>query len=199
MKRLLLLLLVATIALNSTTTAQAQVDRNLTLKASAGLISLPDYINLLLVGLGSIDPKDNISREDFTPCTAINLEMLHPINHWMQIGASLSSGYASAQTIYNDTGALSRYISSFHNSLCFLANTTYWQKNNFAFYGSWGLGATLFVVTQKDADTNNTQATVAPMGNIYPICMKFGNLKGAYLELGWGAKGIVTIGGFINF
>ncbi len=199
MKRLFMLLLVGTLALSSAAPTQAQVDHRWEIKASAGLLSTPEYINLILIGLGSLNFDDNLVRQEFTPCTALNVEIYRQVNHWLQVGASLSSGYANVNTTQPETGTMSRHTGSFHTSLCLTANTRYKQKKNLSYYGSWGLGASMFVLTQKGDDLNETNVAPIPMLNIYPFCMKIGNLRGAYLEFGWGAKGIVNFGGFVRF
>ena len=205
MRRFLTLLATLAVGLTPLSPASAQNTHTWQLKGSAGLFSLPDFVGLLVVGFGSIDTTDEVTRHEFTPVTNLSFEAHRFVNEWFALGGSLSVGYASAYTRFANGGAISRRASALYPTLCLAATTRYFESNRFAMYGSWGVGATALLVDQysansssaNDDDTPSTGITL--MGNLYPLCLSYGESSGIYVEVGWGAKGIVNVGGFFNF
>ena len=200
MKRFLMILLAAAMVL-STTTATAQQRGDWHVRGSAGVLSLPDIFGVIVVGFGSIDSNENVERHEFIPLTSPTVEVNYWLNDKVALGGSLSVGCAASWSKFTDSGQTSRSVSAVYPTLCLSAQTRYFRKGNVMMYGSWGVGAMTVVVNQYDVDNGGRETSLGAslMGNIYPVCFQFGQGKGLFVELGWGAKGVVNVGGCFNF
>lgn len=182
-------------------TATAQQKGDWQVKGSAGVLSLPDIVSIMIVGFGSIDTNENVERGEFVPITSLSAEANYWFSEKFAVGGSLTVGHASAWSNFTDTGALSRSISATYPTLCVNATTRYFRKGDFMMYGLWGVGAMGIMARQYDSDNGlrNLEFAAAPMGNLYPLCLQYGQRNGLFVEVGWGARGIVNIGGCFAF
>ena len=201
MKRILTILLAGAMVLAATTTATAQQRGDWQVRGSAGVMSMPDVLGVIVVGFGSIDTSENVERHKFIPLTSPTVEVNCWLNDKVALGGSLSVGCAASWSKFTDSGQTSRSVSAVYPSICLSAQTRYFRNGNFMMYGSWGVGAMTMVVNQYDSDEgqNNSSLGFSLMGNIYPVCFQFGQDKGLFVELGWGAKGSLNVGGCFNF
>ena len=188
-----MVLVLATAAL---TPANAQSKGEWSVKGGVGFLSFPDLICGLVVGLGSIDATEGVVGESFTPMINPNLEFYYGVNNWLALGGSVSVGYASAKTVFSETGVVNKSISCLYPSMYVSALTRYFTVGRFSMYGSWGVGAMGFFVDQWTADGSNNlnSDAITIMGNAYPLCFSYGGRTGGFAELGWGAKGFVNVG-----
>lgn len=198
MKRFFTLVLAAVLLLSTSQVLNAQGRDYWSIKGGVGWVSVPDFVGALVAGLGSIDSTEGVSRQEFAPLLDPNIEVLFNANDWLSLGASFLVGYSSTRTVFDDTGATSKSASAFYPSVIFTIDTRYASKGRFTVYGSWGIGAMAMWITQRsmDGSTNNDNFAASTMGNVYPLCFSYkpGNSVSGYVELGWGAKGIVNIG-----
>lgn len=198
MKRFFTFLIIAALTLGVSQPLLAQGKDYWSIKGGVGWVSVPDFVGALVASLGSIDNTEGITRHEFAPLRNPNIEVLFNANDWFSIGASCLVGYSSTRTVFDDTGAVSKSASAFYPSVILTADTRYISKGRFTVYGSWGIGAMAMWITQRsmDGSTNNDNFTASVMGNVYPLCFSYkpGNSVSGYLELGWGAKGIVNVG-----
>lgn len=195
MKRIFTFLMIAALTLGVSQPLMAQEGR-LNVKVGAGWLSLPDFMGLLVAGLGSMDSTEGTTNQDFTPLINPNVELVYGVNSWLSLGGSLSVGYASAKSVFEDTGAVNRSSMALYPSLMFAADTRYFSSGKFSMYGSWGVGAMALYSQQLYDGNNNTQFTAALMGNVYPLCfaLETADNLSAFLEIGWGAKGVFNLG-----
>ncbi len=171
----------------------------LQVRVGAGWLSLPDFIGGLVVGLGSIDTTEGVEGYSFAPMINPNVELLCGVNEWLALGGSLSVGCAAAETRFEQTGEVSKSTSALYPTICLAATTRYFSSGRVTIYGSWGVGAMMLLSRQTLSSETNTQVGVAPMANLYPLCLSWGGSARGFVELGWGAKGIVNVGGFFRF
>ena len=192
--------MVLVLATTAITPAKAQAKGEWSIKGGVGFLSLPDLVLGLAVGLGSIDDTEGVVREDFTPMLDPTLEFHYGVNNWLSLGGSATIGYLSAQTVLGNTGAVNKSIECFYNTLCVSAISRYFTAGKFSMYGSWGVGA-MVVSTVQTSRSNGSSSQFAGtlMANAYPLCFSVGDSIGGYCELGWGAKGFVNAGMFVNF
>lgn len=199
MKRFFITLMMASVMLGLSCPVVAQARGEWSVKGGIGWYSIPDFVGALMVGLGSIDTTEGTTSHSFVPLLNPNVEVHYGINDWLSLGGSLTVGYASAKSTFDDTGVLNKSIVAIYPTLCFSAQTRYFSSGKFSMYGSWGVGAMMLVGNQVTEDSTNNQFGIAPMGNAYPLCFSYGGDLGGFLEAGWGAKGLVNIGIYRNF
>lgn len=201
MKRFFAILAAGAMLLAATTTATAQQRGDWQVRGGAGVLSLPDVFGVIVVGFGSIDTSENVTSHEFVPLTSPTIEVNYWLGDKVALGGSLSVGYAAAWSTFNDSGKDSRRVSALYPTLCLSAQTRYFRKGNFMMYGSWGVGAMTMVVNQYNSDEgqNNSSLGFSMMGNLYPLGFQFGHDKAFFVELGWGAKGTLNVGGCFNF
>lgn len=181
--------------------ASAQQKGQIQFKAGAGVFSFPDYLSMVLVGFGSIDNADGVTRGNFIPITNPSVEVEFLTSDKFSIGGFFTFGVASSWTTVDATGEINTDATSFYPSLGLAMTTRYFRSDNFSMYGSWGVGATIITMRQTSPTEGRggLDATVIPAANIYPLGFKFGDTKGWTVEVGWGSKGIVSFGGFTYF
>lgn len=207
MKRLVAIFAVVVLSMTTVLPASAQeyqqpqTSGGEMLKVGVGYVSAPDIVGVLVTSLGSIEFEDDAYSLGFTPLTNISVEMLYKKNQWLSFGWSVAMGYASGR-IENGSGAVMKTTRILYPTVSFVAETRYFKRDDFALYGAWGLGATLYVVGQKYLDGSGSSlldAVVYPCMDIYPACFRWGEEFGAQIEVGWGSKGVVNCGLFFNF
>lgn len=181
--------------------AKAQQKGDLQLRAGVGHFSLPDFIGILLAGFGSIDTTANITRDDFIPLLNPSVELEYHFSEHFSLGGFLALGYADARTTLNSTGEINKRVTAFYPTLGISFTTRYFRSGNFSMYATVGLGATLLAFRQTTPEEGRRPLLIqgAPMGNAYPLCFKYGNTSGLHVEVGWGSKGLVSVGGFTYF
>ena len=199
MKRFFITLMMASVMLGISCPVVAQARGEWSVKGGIGWYSIPDFVGALMVGLGSIDTTEGTTSHSFVPLLNPNVEVHYGINDWLSLGGSLTVGYASAKSTFDNTGVLNKSIVAIYPTLCFSAQTRYFSSGKFSMYGSWGVGAMMLVGNQITDNSSNNQFGIAPMGNAYPLCFSYGGDLGGFLEAGWGAKGLVNIGIYRNF
>lgn len=199
MKRFFITLMMASVMLGLSCPVVAQARGEWSVKGGIGWYSIPDFVGALMVGLGSIDTTEGTTSHSFVPLLNPNVEVHYGINDWLSLGGSLTVGYASAKSTFDDTGVLNKSIVAIYPTLGFSAQTRYFSSGKFSMYGSWGVGAMMLVGNQITDNSSNNQFGIAPMGNAYPLCFSYGGDLGGFLEAGWGAKGLVNIGIYRNF
>lgn len=201
MKRLFAILLVGALLCAALPTATAQQRGDWQIKGSAGVLSLPDIVSIMIVGFGSIDTNENVERGEFVPITNLSADANYWFGEKFAVGGSLTVGHASAWSHFADTGDLSRSINATYPTLAVNATTRYFRKEEFMMYGLWGVGVMGIMARQYDSDNGlrNLQFAAAPMGNIYPLCLQYGERNALFVEVGWGARGVVNIGGSFTF
>ena len=199
MKRFFITLMMASVMLGLSCPVVAQARGEWSVKGGIGWYSIPDFVGALMVGLGSIDTTEGTTSHSFVPLLNPNVEVHYGINDWLSLGGSLTVGYASAKSTFDNTGVLNKSIVAIYPTLCFSAQTRYFSSGKFSMYGSWGVGAMMLVGNQITDNSSNNQFGIAPMGNAYPLCFSYGGDLGGFLEAGWGAKGLVNIGIYRNF
>ena len=201
MKRLYVLLMAALILSASSISISAQEKGTLRFHYSLGLLSLPDYLGAVIVGLGSIDTSDGVSSHSFLPLANLNAGLEYHFNEKVSLGATLSLSGSSAWTTIDANGEINRKIAGFYPSLCVSSTTRYFKHNLFSMYGHWGVGASFYMISQyfrTETPPSSFNGAVTPAGNIYPLCFSWGRKAGFNLECGWGSKGFVNIGGYVN-
>ena len=191
-----MVLVLATAAL---TPANAQSKGEWSVKGGVGFLSFPDLICGLVVGLGSFDATEGVVGESFTPMINPSLEFYYGVNNWLALGGSVSVGYASARTVFSETGVVNKSISCLYPSMYVSALTRYFTVGRFSMYGSWGLGAMAISTTQTSEGRTSSDMGATIMANAYPLCFSVGRSVGGFCEVGWGAKGFVNAGMFVNF
>lgn len=181
--------------------ARAQLSGQMHVKGGAGFLSFPDYLGLVLVGLGSIDTTEGVTRGEFIPLVGPSAELERVVSERFSWGGFFALGCASAWTKFDSNGALNKRTSAIYPSLGIGCTTRYFRVGNFSMYGSWGLGVTFYAVDQYTASGGSTgvQMAVFPTANLYPLSFKIGSQSGFYTEIGWGSKGFVSMGGFKYF
>lgn len=199
MKRFFTLLMMAGVMLGASQPLMAQQKGDWNIKVGAGWFSVPDFVGALVAGLGSIDTTEGTISQDFVPMINPNVEVLCSVNDWLELGASLSVGYASAKSVFEGTDKVNKSSMALYPTLCFGVDTRYFRSSRFSMYGSWGLGVCALYGQQRSADgssADNDNFAVAPMGNFYPLCFSYGEADSVegFLEIGWGAKGIFNVG-----
>lgn len=201
MKRLFTFFATILVAVATIAPVSAQERGEWSIRGGVGWFSLPDFVGALVVGLGSIDGTEGTTSHDFVPMLNPNVELLYGCNNWLSVGGTLSVGYASATSKFDDTGAVNKQAWALYPSLGVAAKTRYFQSGKFSMYGSWSLGVIVLMSEQSGAEITergvNTAAVV--MGNAYPLCFSYGGDTGGFLEAGWGFKGIVNLGVYHNF
>lgn len=166
-----------------------------------GWVSIPDVVGILVTGLGSLDFEGDTFVTSFTPCTNPSIEVMRYKNEWFSYGLSVTIGLAEG-TIEAETGVVKKQTKCFYPTLSFVAETRYFKDENFALYGSWGVGASFYMVRQKYTNgygDSTFDVAVLPCVDIYPLCARWGEQIGVYAALGAGSKGGLNVGGFINF
>ena len=117
------------------------------------------------------------------------------------VGGSFIFDYETADAIRNISGFGDTKIGDFkrfHYTLGAEADFSYIAREKFAFYSSLGIGATLYHQTYRQEGATNTDSDDLIHFNfqVTPIGLKFGNVWGGFLELGFGYKGIISLGLF---
>ena len=166
-----------------------------------GAVSIPDIVGILIAGLSSLDFEEETYTTSLTPCTNPSFEMLWNKNDWFSLGFSCTLGYASG-SVESSQGFVKKRTDVLYPTVGVVAETRYFQRGDFAMYGSWGVDATLYVVGQNYLDgsgSSSLAATVFPCVDIYPLCFRRGDWLGIYAELGWGSRGLANVGAYINF
>lgn len=203
MKRLYSFLLMVVVTMTCFMPAAAQKDNTSRWQLHYGLggLSLPDVVGALLAGLGSIDIGNEVESHSFAPFCNPNIGLEYALNEKLSLGGSVAVGTARAWTTFTENGQLSKSSECWYPSLCISLSNKYVQKENYRMYGHWGLGAALFSLQQSNHSdsTGNQGLSVVPMVNLYPLCFAWGKSAGFQLECGWGANGIVNVGGYWSF
>ena len=171
------------------------------MEIGAGWVSIPDVVGILVTGLSSIEFEEETFVTSLTPCTNPSFEMLWRTNKWFSCGVSCSIGYASGNIETVDGGLVKR-TSCLYPTLGFVAETRYFAHDGYAMYGSWGAGVSFYFVGQelvKQSGDSTFEVAVLPCVDIYPLCVRWGDLIGFYAECGVGSKGILNVGAFIHF
>lgn len=199
MKRFLAFLMMAGVMLGASQSVVAQQRGEWSVKGGVGWFSLPDVVGGLLVGFGSIDSTNGVVISSFVPMFNPNIEVQYAVNDWLALGGSVAVGYASAKSVFSETGVVNKSVEALYPTLCFAAQTRYFSMGKFSMYGSWGAGVMMLISSQKTPEENNNQVGVIPMVNLYPLSLSYGGDLGGFLEAGWGAKGFVNLGVYYNF
>lgn len=196
-----LLMAVVLVMFVSLAPAKAQQKGDLQLRAGVGYFSLPDYVGILLAGFGSIDTTEGITRDDFIPLLNPSVEVEYHFSEHFSLGGFLALGYADARTTLDSTGEINKRATAFYPTLGISFTMRYFRSGNFSMYGSGGVGATLLAFRQTTPEEGRRPLQIqgAPMANVYPLCFKYGNTSGLHVEVGWGSKGLVSVGGFTYF
>lgn len=208
MRRFFAILVVAAFALVAISPASAQEyglsgqNYQKKMDIGAGWFSIPDVVGVLITGLSSIEIEEETFSTSLTPCTNPSVEIMKYKNEWFSYGASFSLGYAEG-AVETQMGVVKKQTICIYPTIGFVAETRYFNNDDgFSLYGSWGAGASLYVVSQKYANgygESTLSATVMPCVDIYPLCARWGEFIGVYAELGIGSKGVLNTGVFINF
>ena len=207
MRRFFAILAVAALSLVTTLPSSAQeyglprqsYQRNVNI--GAGFLSIPDVVGALVTGLSSIEIGEETYAATITPYTNPSVEIMKYKREWFSYGLSISLGYAEG-SIMSNTDATIKQTLCIYPTVGFVAETRYFKNEKFSMYGSWGAGASLYVVSQKYANgygDSTLDAVVLPCVDIYPLCARWGEFIGVYAELGMGSKGMLNTGVFINF
>lgn len=203
MKRFFTFFAAILLASATITPSAAQQVGQWSVRGGVGWFSLPDFIGILVAGFGTaFNNPEGSERQEFIPLLNPSIEAHYSFNEWFALGGSLACGYASSKSTHIESGALNKKVWAAYPTLCVSAQTTYFRKGKFSMYGLWGLGVTAMFSQQTSEDSSaehNTSVVVAPMGNLYPLGISFGNNIGGFAEFGWGTKGIVNIGAYCNF
>ena len=199
MRRFLAFLMMAGVMLGTSHSVVAQQRGEWSVKGGVGWFSLPDVVGGLLVGFGSIDSTNGVVISSFVPMFNPNIEVQYAVNDWLALGGSVAVGYASAKSVFSETGVVNKSVEALYPTLCISAQTRYFSSGKFAMYGSWGAGVMALISSQKTTESSNDQVGVIPMVNLYPLGLSYGGDLGGFLEAGWGAKGFVNMGVYYNF
>lgn len=199
MKRFFTVLMVGVLMLGVSQPVAAQESGRWRANVGVGWFSLPDFVGMLIAGLGTIDTTEGTSTQDFIPLLNPNLGVLCGVNDWFAVGGSMSIGYAAATSHFDDTGVVSRRTRALYLTLTLDAKARYVAWNNLSLYGSVGVGAMALSSNQFYDGSNHPNLQFAPMCNLYPLCLSIGNETGGFVEFGWGSKGFVNIGGYFSF
>ena len=199
MRRFLAFLMMAGVMLGTSHSVVAQQRGEWSVKGGVGWFSLPDFFGSLVAGLGSIDTAEGVKHQEFVPLLNPNVEVYCGINDWLALGGSVAVGYASAKSVFSETGVVNKSVEALYPTLCISVQTRYFSIGKFSMYGSWGAGVMMLISSQKTPEENNNQVGVIPMVNLYPLGLSYGGDLGGFLEAGWGAKGFVNLGVYYNF
>lgn len=217
MKKTLAVLLLLATALSATSEARAQAslsDANRDfprweVRGGVGWLSLFDFVGALGTGFGSIDFGTNddngitTRREGWNALLNPNLDLYYNLTPRFSVGVSATVGHISSKLVYVTGGSGVRKSSSFtYPSLLVGLKWLYarLEDNLWSIYGTAGVGASLMCVKNVDTagEVNNT-TQFSPMVNFYPLGVSFGTSRGLFAEVGFGARGVINMGGFFSF
>lgn len=206
MKRLVAVFAVVVLSVMTALPASAQeyqlpqIESGKRVKVGVGGLSFPDVIGIFVTALGSIDFKDDTYYSELTPLTNISVEMLYEQSDWFSLGWSVAMGYSSGSVVTTG-GETYKKTQMLYPTVSFVAETRYFEDEEFVMYGAWGVGATIYLTHQDffGRENNIFGATVLPSVDLYPAGFRWGENIGAQIEVGWGSKGVVNCGLFFNF
>lgn len=104
----------------------------------------------------------------------------------------------SSSDAYIDNASAGQFKNNYY-TLAAEMDYKYIKKKNLSLYGVLGAGATLYGQKYEESNKNVSENTVNFNFQISPLCIKLGNKVGGFAELGFGYKGILSVGFFTRF
>lgn len=144
------------------------------------------------------DATKNVVGGDKTFNGAFNLGYKYSLNEKINLGANLSYEKAGS-TAFVDMMKSGEFKSQYY-TIAAEMDYIYTQRENFTFYSTVGLGATIY--DQKYTMNNGNEDTANHVNlnfQISPVGLKYGDKFGFYGEIGFGYKGLFNFGIFTRF
>lgn len=195
MKKILVLLTVFIIGSN---VIYAQNFRKHEMNLGIGIFTSNDIIDGLASMIVNGLALGTVSQNEQSYGT-IHLGYKYHINSRFNVGGVFLYEYSTADA-YNQNVRIGDFYKNFF-TLAAEGGVNYIKSSYFSFYGLLGAGASIYNQKYKEDITNRkeSQSIVHFNFQITPIGLKFGNNYGGYLELGFGYRGIISLGAFAKF
>jgi hypothetical protein len=154
------------------------------------------YGNFTLDQFFNVDTKilsQDYSRYDLKSKGALFISFSHKISDFILSGASIGSNKITSDIIQNNqkTGILNRYL----YTLAIEADFIYFRRQNFQLYAVVGYG---YSAGKDEYFLNNGESGDGFIGfmvfQLTPLAIRVGNRIALFSELGFGYKGIASLG-----
>ncbi|MDR2038802.1 MAG: porin family protein [Bacteroidales bacterium] len=176
---------------------QAQ-DRRNELELGIGIWNTNEILNTFSDMIISSLPA-GIKMDDDNSLGSIHLGYRYRFTERLGMGGLFAYDYSTGKGILN--GREEGKFYKRHYTLALEADYVYIRKKNFRMYGLAGVGGTLYNLDYKDhtdKSQNDSDTTPYFTFQITPVGLRFGSWIGGFLELGFGYRGILNAGFFIN-
>ena len=189
--------LLVVIALITPSILSAQ-DKKHEIEAGIGVFSINEIVDTFSDILVSIIP--GVKMDDSESYGSLHLGYKYRPTDRYGIGGVFVYDYSTAKGVVNDVKT-GKFINR-HYTLAAEIDYTYFRSGNFSMYGLAGIGGTLH--TQKYNDNDDSQQDGSDSQpyftfQVTPVGLKYGNNFGGFAELGFGYRGIVSVGLFARF
>ena len=194
MKKILTFLAIALVLCLGFKPLSAQETSKWNAKLGGGFISVQDLFGLIEIGYDGIEGNQTDEIIKIYPIITPNFEVTYSFNNSISLGLQASIGYSGRYATFTDN-SYRDYSTILTPTLMANLNITYFKRDNFYGYGSFGLGVFGFVVFHSKYENSLSSGNLfSPMFNFYPFCFSTNKDNGFFMEFGWGSKGIINLG-----
>jgi hypothetical protein len=169
------------------------------LEAGLGIWNTNEILNTFSDVIISSLPT-GIKMKDDNSYGSVHLGYKYLCSITFAVGGFVAYDYAKLKGVFDgkETG---RFYKT-HYTVAVEAELTYLSSGDFNLYGLAGIGGTFYHLKYKDnSDKNMNDSDTNPYTafQITPVGLRFGRNVGAFVELGFGYRGILNAGLFARF
>ncbi|MCX6278046.1 MAG: hypothetical protein NT004_08105 [Bacteroidetes bacterium] len=191
----ILLLMLCFVTLNSSIYAQETKKGKNEIRLGYGVLTAPEMANSLMSvwpAIGMTIWKDTISDYNCSFYGVLSLEYNRHLKPWISIGLSLSVNPISTliRTKSGNELTWNYYLINVLPRVDF----HYVNKGIFSMYSGVQAGATVILWQDRKGSTNSNDTGVGFAFHVNAFGMRIGKEFGAFMEWGYGFRGIVNVG-----
>jgi len=191
----IILLMLCLLTLSASSEAQETKNGKNEIRLGYGVLTAPEMANSLMSvwpAIGMTIWKDTISDYNCSFYGVLSLEYKRYIKPWVSVGISLSVNPISTliKTKHDKELTWNYYLINVLPRLDF----QYVNKGIFSMYSGIQAGATVILWQDREGSTNLTDTGVGFAYHVNAFGMRIGKEFGAYMEWGFGFRGIVNVG-----
>ncbi|MDR1115780.1 MAG: hypothetical protein LBL33_06505 [Tannerella sp.] len=171
------------------------------IEAGLGIWNTNEILNTFsdMIVSSALLPK-GLEMKDDNSYGSAHLGYKYLCNKTFAIGGFAAYDYAKSKGV-SDGKETGKFYKT-HYTFAVEAELTYLSKGNFNMYGLAGIGETFYHLKYKDnSDKNKNDSNMNPYTafQITPVGLRYGRNAGAFVELGFGYRGILNAGVFARF
>jgi hypothetical protein len=191
----LLTCIVAVTILTLHVRAQEKPVANNEIRLGYGVLTGPEMVNSLMSVWPAIGIKiftDTITDYRCSFYGAASLEYMRVIRPWLRIGASVSLNPIS--TVIKGNSGLEFTYNYYLLTLMPRVDFYYVNKGLFSMYSGLQLGASLIFWQDRTGKSTSTDGGISAAFHVNAFGIRIGKEIGAFMEWGFGFRGIVNVG-----